>query len=174
MHFELLSNDEGVSLERTHLDTSSENWASASYKFKYGTPGYINSQFRSISNNSNFASLVSKTISPDGDGWEDKLLIKINNENNPSVVSLTIYNEFGQLLSKVKSQQLVGVSGLIEWDGLTNGRAAPMGNYIAFVQSIASDGSIIKAKLVFTVLKNNKCVLLIISKIFLKTLKDMG
>ncbi|MDG1098144.1 MAG: lamin tail domain-containing protein [Bacteroidia bacterium] len=153
LHFELLVDEDGVSLERSHLDTSNEHWSSASYKANYGTPGYKNSQFRNIPSSSSFATLLSKTISPDGDGWEDKLLIKINSQKLPAAINLTIYNEYGQLMRKVKSQQLLGRGEIIEWDGVFNNGKAPMGNYIALVEAIANDGSIERAKLVFTILK---------------------
>jgi gliding motility-associated-like protein len=135
------------------LDTTNEHWSSASYKVNYGTPGYKNSQFRNIPSSSSFATLLSKTISPDGDGWEDKLLIKINSQKLPAAINLTIYNEYGQLMRKVKSQQLLGRGEIIEWDGVFNNGKAPMGNYIALVEAIANDGSIERAKLVFTILK---------------------
>ena len=153
LHFELLIDEDGVSLERSHLDTTNEHWSSASYKVNYGTPGYKNSQFRNIPNSASFATLLSKTVSPDGDGWEDKLLIRINSQQLPSAINLTIYNEYGQLMRKVKSQQVLGQGDIIEWDGIFNNGTAPMGNYIALVEAIGNNGSIEKAKLIFTILK---------------------
>ncbi len=153
LHFELLLNKDGVSLERSHLDTTNEHWSSASYKVNYGTPGYKNSQFRNIPNSTSFATLLSKTVSPDGDGWEDKLLIRINSQQLPSAINLTIYNEYGQLMRKVKSQQVLGQGDIIEWDGIFNNGTAPMGNYIALVEAIGNNGSIEKARLIFTILK---------------------
>jgi hypothetical protein len=47
-HFPLLSNREGVSLERIDPASPSQNpanWHSASTDAGYGTPGYVNSQF---------------------------------------------------------------------------------------------------------------------------------
>ena len=154
MHYELLLDEEGVSLERTHTDTTNENWTSASYKVNYATPGYINSQYRAKNGQiNNLASLLSKTVSPDGDGWEDQLQIELKVENLPATVTLSIFNEYGQMIDKPIENRLVGALDIIAWDGIKDGGQVPMGNYIALIELVDYSGKVSQQKLIFSVLK---------------------
>ena len=94
LHYELLDKTQGISLERINFDLLSNdaNWHSASSTAGNATPGYKNSQFNNdrIATNE-FIKLNSKSFSPDGDGFEDFLLIEYELEQSGYSGTLTIY-----------------------------------------------------------------------------------
>ena len=77
-HHPSISNAQNASLERIHPNLpaeSSNSWHSASSSSGYGTPGQMNSQFRSTASSQDQIWLASKTISPNNDGLNDVLII---------------------------------------------------------------------------------------------------
>ena len=81
MHYSLLSTHEGVALEKTNPWSKSEesgNWHSAAESAGWGTPGAPNSMYAELPAASDKVLLSSSKISPNGDGNEDFLTIKMN------------------------------------------------------------------------------------------------
>ena len=120
-HFPLISIDEGISIERIDPSTKSqekENWHSASATSGFGTPTYQNSQSNQTGALNAMISTLSKIISPDHDGYEDFLTINYEVETPGYLANVNIFNADGKLVLRFKKNELLGVNGSWQWDGL--------------------------------------------------------
>ncbi|MGM0530668.1 MAG: lamin tail domain-containing protein [Bacteroidota bacterium] len=138
MHFSLLRDPEGVTLERIHPDRASDdptNWQSASQTSGYGTPTYQNSQFSAQSNSKNTISLEPEVFSPDNDGKDDVVNIHYQFGQPGSVATVRIYDSKGRLVRHLINNQTMDREGFFSWDGLDdNRRKADMGIYVIYVE----------------------------------------
>ena len=153
-HFELFSDVDGVSLERINYDIaySTMSWHSASTSVGYATPGYQNSQLIITQGFNSTFSLVSKTVSPDGDGYQDVLAIQYELDAAGILANGYVYDLSGSLIQHVINNAYLAPSGTLAWDGvLDNGSKIPIGNYILLLQAIDLDGKSVKKKLAFSV-----------------------
>jgi hypothetical protein len=146
MQYPLLTNVDGVSLERINPDRPSEdptNWHSASESSGYGTPGYKNSQFGNSSTDENEITLSPDIFSPDNDGYNDNLTIAYSFGTPGYNATITIYDAIGRNVRNLVSQELCGTSGAYSWDGITNdSHKASIGRYIVFVEIFDLDGNV--------------------------------
>ena len=139
LHFDLVSNPEGVSLERIHFDRPSEdmtNWHSASHSSGYATPGYQNSQFTGeIVRTDDWLTVNPELFTPDNDGRDDLLIVHCS-ENEPGwVVSIQVFDSGGKLVNYLVDNALMGVNNEYTWDGKSeDGDILPTGIYIIFAQ----------------------------------------
>ncbi len=153
MHFALIRDKKGVSLERispSALTQNASNWKSASSTSGYGTPGYLNSQ----SVNLDFAprnecfSVEPEIFTPDGDGQNDFTLLKYNCNRNNLVVKIQIFDADGWIIKDLAIQQTLSAEGFIQWDGTDNqGRKAKAGIYAVFIEAFDLNGFIEKSVL---------------------------
>ena len=156
MHFGLLKDLNGVSLERIDSEQPADNpgnWHSASEQVGWATPGLPNSAARSISTNSeSLISLNSEVFSPDNDGFEDQLEIGYNIDEAGYVANVTIFNAKGLKMRTLVNNQLLGTSGFWAWDGLDdNNRRVPTGIYVIYCELFDLDGKVKKEKKVCVV-----------------------
>jgi hypothetical protein len=120
-HFPLLSNREGVSLERIDPSSPSQNpanWQSASTDAGYGTPGYVNSQFRQIDPVQGEINISPLTFSPDQDGHDDQLTIQYKFPGPGYTCSIIIFDHAGRPVRYLIRNNLCGTSGFFRWNGL--------------------------------------------------------
>lgn len=154
-HFQLLKDDEGVSLERLNLNATTQdekNWHSASSSSGYATPGYVNSQQLNELPGNNVVNLSGESFSPDGDGFEDLLQISIKADDNNQSVTMEVYSLMGVMVKQLVDHDILGSESNYTWDGITdNGAKAPIGPYILLVQIVNLDGSVDKIKKPFAV-----------------------
>jgi hypothetical protein len=154
-HFELLSDVSGVSLERTNYSGKSYNpmnWHSASTSAGYATPGFQNSQFLDLSKQNNSYTFVSKTFSPDGDGYEDLLALHYQNEENGYTANGYVFDLAGTYIHQPINMKILGTDGLLSWNGiLSNGTKIPVGNYVLLLETFNLNGKVDKKKLAFSV-----------------------
>ena len=133
-HNPLIDDTEGVSLERLSFDApfADGNYGSAAASVLYATPGYQNSNFLNGTATSDEPfSLVSKRLSPDGDGMEDELLISYKLPEAGYLLNLKIYDANGQLIKSLANNELLGTSGFIKWNGANeDGMVERIGVYI--------------------------------------------
>jgi hypothetical protein len=149
-HFKLLSDPEGVSLERIDagsLTQNSMNWHSASGAAGYGTPGYENSQYR----NPEFSGKIyldPQVFSPDNDGRDDVLMINYELPAPGYQGSIRIFDYNGNLVRSLVQDQLAGRKGSWTWDGLSNkGMKLPLGIYVVAAEFFNLEGRIEKMRL---------------------------
>jgi hypothetical protein len=136
MQYSLLSVFEGVALEKiSPVINSSDavNWHSATGSCGWGTPGAPNSVFSEVATEDN-VNLSSKRISPNGDGFEDILLISFNLSGNSNVISATVFDETGGPVKKLANNLLAGNEASLLWDGTSgDGSLVYNGLYIILI-----------------------------------------
>jgi len=154
MHFDLISDPEGVSLERIDPFRPSEwsNFFSASEFEGSATPTRENSQLsRSGSIESKFK-LRSKIISPDQDEYEDLLFLDFVLEKQGYIGSVEVYDSFGRRIKKLVNNELLPPNGTIIWDGLNEELRKPsVGIYMLFIELLDLNGNIERAKIPFVI-----------------------
>ncbi|MFM6953395.1 MAG: lamin tail domain-containing protein [Sphingobacteriaceae bacterium] len=144
MHFSLLSNTEGVSLERSLFSLPANtpgNFRSAAASVGFASPGVQNSQFVEDKKSKDALTLSSPTLSPDNDGFEDVLTVLYHWELPGEVANVRIYTEQGQLVRYLIKNQSLGTEGVWIWDGLNEqAERVPIGIYILKVQVFNTNG----------------------------------
>ncbi len=137
MHFALLDQTENVSLEKIIPENSGldqNNWASASSGSGYGTPGLPNSQYVGNSGAEELVSVHPAIFSPDGDGYQDILEIRVNSGGIQALISIEVYTANGNRFRNVAHQQVLGNRNVFLWDGFSDqNQKASFGNYIVLV-----------------------------------------
>ena len=149
-HFSLLSNKDGVSLERIHPEAPTQsryNWTSAAASVGYGTPGYQNSQLGIAAEQEEAITLSPEIFSPDQDGFDDVLFIGYEFPTPGNVISITIYDEVGRLVKKLIRNEYTGAQGQYTWDGGTDNNVRPkVGIYVVMAEWFNANGEKGKAK----------------------------
>lgn len=145
MHFPLLKNVEGISLERSKLNRPANdggNLRSATMASGGATPGYKNSQYSDEEISQNDFNLVSKTFSPDNDGFEDLLEISYKSLSG-EIASINIFNDQGALVRKLYKNFTLNSEGTLIWDGLNDhNQMSPLGIYLLHVEIFNLEGQI--------------------------------
>jgi len=146
MQFALLQTTEGVSLERIHFSSPTQdplNWHSASSDAGYATPGVQNSQYSDESPGKNLITTEPDIISPDNDGYHDVLHIHYHFDEPGYVATVIIYNANGRLVRTLANNILLGKQGEITWDGLNDEKKKPgKGIYLIYVKVFNLKGEI--------------------------------
>jgi hypothetical protein len=146
MHFALLSNTEGVSLERSLFSLAANtpgNFRSAAAAMGFATPGYQNSQFSEGVAGTNDIHLSSPTLSPDNDGFEDALTMLYHWQEPGWIANVRIFTETGQLVRNLIKNQTLGTEGAWVWDGLSDqAERVPIGIYILKIQVFNASGQV--------------------------------
>ncbi|MDD4107126.1 MAG: gliding motility-associated C-terminal domain-containing protein [Prolixibacteraceae bacterium] len=150
LHSPFLSNYKGVSLERKSFSSPSNDhrsWHSASTTAHYGTPGYENSQ---IENNETVMPEVKfnqQEFSPNGDGFNDELIIDYNLDKSGYMANIKIFDIEGRFIMSIIKNEIMSTSGKVLWNGEdATGRLLPLGPYIIFIEFFNSEGSVYRFK----------------------------
>ncbi len=157
MHYELLNNQEGVSLERLNVYSPTNdpnNWHSASTEVGYATPTYVNSQVYDVNSptNNNWIWLDEETFSPNSDGEKDYLVINYKMPDVGYSGTVKVYDKNGIPIKNLSDNSLFSAEGFIQWDGVqSNHIKAPMGIYIIFAEVFSPKGDVMQEKLVCVV-----------------------
>jgi len=134
MHQPFLADVKGISLERQNADADTHepgNFSSASTLAGGATPGYENSIREDETVSENELSLDSRTFSPNGDGFEDLLLVRYAFREANTMLSLTVFDDKGRTVNRLVRQKSAGRSGMLSWDGTDEkGQPCPGGIYI--------------------------------------------
>ncbi|MCG8581218.1 MAG: lamin tail domain-containing protein, partial [Bacteroidales bacterium] len=152
MHFDLLKDNDGVSLERLSHKLATQdkdNWRSAASTAGFATPGYINSQQLQTSAESNrLVSIQPEVFTPDNDGIDDRMNIQINSDATNTMVTIRIYDSNGKEVRYLINNQSLAQSSTFAWDGLSdNGAKLKPGIYLIFVQCVYSSGKVHEEKM---------------------------
>ncbi len=150
MHFPLLKNDRGVSLERLsfeHVTASPANWHSASSAEGFATPGRENSQFVRFDPDGSSLLVEPEIFSPDQDGTEDICYIRYRFSRPGNVISVLILDAKGRTIKRIARNELAGTEGFFQWDGTDMyGRRAWAGIYLVLVEVFDLKGVVRKFK----------------------------
>jgi hypothetical protein len=150
MHFALLNDTKGVSLEKidsARASSDKTNWNSASSNVGFGTPGYRNSQAMLTLATGSF-SLVPEVFSPDNDGYNDVVTINYEVSESGLAGNVLIYNSDGQLVRYLARNENLATKGSYSWNGITEqNEKAPIGIYVIYFETFNKDGKVEKNKL---------------------------
>ena len=142
-HFALISNTEGVSLERIDYNAASvqSNFHSAATSVGYGTPGYKNSQFRIDQQVQGEITVIPEIFSPDNDGIDDFATINYSFPSPGYVANITIFDASGRPVRYLEKNALSGIKGSYIWDGLgEKQQKLSQGIYIIYTEIFNTDG----------------------------------
>ncbi|MBL7022971.1 MAG: lamin tail domain-containing protein [Candidatus Marinimicrobia bacterium] len=135
---------DGFSLERiTHfLDSNnSENWGT-SVAIEGSTPNEQNSLFVETIQVSGSLTLSPNPFSPDGDGFEDELIIAYHLPFTTAVMKADIYDVRGRKIISLKEGERVSMEGILRWDGkMTTGEKCRVGQYLLVIEAVGSYSS---------------------------------
>lgn len=122
-HFSLLADKNGVSLERLNpnmLLHLSSNWHSAAAVKGFATPGYLNSQAFVPALTDQYFDPVCRTLSPDGDGFQDVFILRYHLPGGDYLGTLQVFDLNGRFIRKVLNNQTLSTEGELIWDGLSD------------------------------------------------------
>jgi len=144
MHFSLLEDLDGISLERIHPDRPSnaaESWVSASEKVQFASPGYQNSHFWSGGEGNVQIELEPKLFTPNNDGDKDLLHIHYNLDEGGWQSNIKIFNDRGMVIKNLASNYWIESKGSFEWDGSDdNKEVAKAGIYLVYFEVFNAKG----------------------------------
>ncbi len=144
-HFNLLTNTEGIALERISYDGATnvaENWHSAASSSGYGTPGFKNSQMRNTDAVSGAFKISPDIFSPDNDGQDDFATIDYLFEQAGYVANISVFDAAGRLVRQLQRNAICGTKGSFRWDGLgEKQQALPAGIYIVYASIFNLQGA---------------------------------
>lgn len=140
-HHPLVKNTKGVAIEKINPllpSQDSESWHSASSETHYGTPGYKNSQFREVEQESTVGEIVwlePEAFSPDNDGTNDVCMVRYKTDSYGYVANAMILNPNGNKVYTVVSNALLSSEGFFIWDGKTDdGKNVNPGIYVLYFE----------------------------------------
>jgi len=144
MHYALLDDLDGVSLERLDYNRASSdrgNWHSAAEQEGFGTPGYENSQVAVAGLGNSTMSVEPEVFSPDNDGFQDVSLISYKFDKPGYSGTFSVYDNKGRLVKRLANNELLGTEGTFTWDGVDDqSRKAAIGIYVIVAELFNPDG----------------------------------
>jgi len=150
-HQPFIDDVDGISLERISLTgptNDPSNWSSAAQPVGFGTPGLANSINGTEASEIINVELSSKIFSPNSDGDKDVVDIIYEVDNSGYLGTVTIYNDRGQLIKNLSNNEILGLRGVITWDGTGNDNdASKIGVYIIHVSLFNIEGTRFEKKL---------------------------
>ncbi|MCB0551942.1 MAG: lamin tail domain-containing protein [Phaeodactylibacter sp.] len=150
-HYPLLDTKEGVSLERISANAPTQdegNWHSAASTAGFATPTYRNSQFVDRPNAlEQMIDIPNTTFSPDGDGFEDVLLINYQLDGSGYTLNLQVYDSQGRLVRRLANNEILAASGSLKWDGVTDdSNRSRLGIYVLWFELFTPKGDVERDK----------------------------
>ena len=143
-HFKLISDPEGVALERIDYNAETQlesNWHSAATSVGYGTPTYKNSQYRSDQDLKGEITVTPEIVSPDNDGMDDFATVDYVFPSPGYVANISIFDANGRVVRYLQRNALCGIKGNYRWDGLgEKNQRLPTGIYIFYTEVFNLEG----------------------------------
>ncbi|MDF1550186.1 MAG: lamin tail domain-containing protein, partial [Bacteroidales bacterium] len=151
MHFALITDPEGISLERIDPlkpTNDPDNWHSAAESYGFATPANKNSQFMQLSEGiDGELTIEPETFSPNNDGFEDVVFIRYKFNEPGYLANVSIYDGKGLLIKRLATNELLATQGEFSWDGLyQNNTKARIGIYIIYFEVFNLQGVVKKTK----------------------------
>lgn len=153
-HFGLISDKEGVALERISYNQPTQersNWSSAASTAHFGTPGYPNSQLMTGGSISGQVAVIPAVFSPDNDGFNDFAAVEYQLEESGFVANIRIFDANGRAVRHLAQNATLLAQGRFRWDGLDDkGNKLPIGIYVVLTELFNVQGKTRKFKQVVT------------------------
>lgn len=145
MHFTLIDNKEGVSLERIDFNRKTNdrsNWTSAASSSNFATPTAKNSQYLNTNINAQYLSIEPEVFTPNNDGVNDLVNFTYQFNKNNFTANLNVYNSNGNLVKMLLNNAPLGTEGVISWNGLNDkNQSLPIGIYVVNFEYFNTDGT---------------------------------
>ena len=146
MHFALLHETKGISLERVSPEQATNvraNWHSAATTNGFATPGFKNSQHIDVIQSGGTITIFPETFTPDNDGRDDLVALHYRVEEPGWTASIFIYNQNGEQVKTLANNELISTEGSFNWDGTNDERAKePIGIYVMYIQFLNLSGKL--------------------------------
>ncbi len=150
LHFQLIDDTEGVSLERVSFSIETNdlrNWQSASQNARFATPGYENSNSIVLDPTSDMFSIVNESFSPNLDGVDDQMILNYNLDKSGYLANISVHDAAGYKIKNLSQNELLSAAGIITWDGTNSeGNISNLGIYIIVGKLFHEDGEVIEFK----------------------------
>jgi hypothetical protein len=147
-HFPLLTDKEGVSLERISFEDPGnfpDQWHSAAASCGFATPGYRNSQ--SYTGNSKGIFVDPPVFTPDQDGYKDFTTIHFSFSDPGYIGNITIFDAMGREIKRLVQNQSLSAEGFFQWDGTSAaGKDVEEGCFIILFEIFNLDGEVKRYK----------------------------
>jgi hypothetical protein len=144
LHFPLLSETEGVSLERVSPDrptSDNTNWHSGAQTAGFATPGYQNSEYTASVTSAGELTIVPAIFSPDNDGYQDLLTITYHFDAPGYTGTVKVFDIAGREMITLIDNALLGTTGQVSWNGvMETGDLARMGPYVVLLEAFEPGG----------------------------------
>lgn len=146
LHSPLLDDEEGVSLERLNFElptNSSGNWHSAAISAGGATPGYTNSQaYRPGAPQGDAVFRLDEAkFSPDGDGFQDVLLLPYQTNTPGYLANIIVFDVNGRPVKRLTRSESLASEGILKWDGTTDELLkARVGVYVIWIELFEPGG----------------------------------
>ena len=144
MHFSLLEERDGVSLERLNPNAETQNsntWHSAASTVGFGTPTYKNSQ-ELITQSIGEININPKSFTPNNDGYKDVASINWNFSKNNLMATIKIFDSDGRVVKNILNNEMIGNSDNTTWDGTSEERLQlNTGMYIVWMEVFSDNGN---------------------------------
>jgi Lamin Tail Domain len=150
LHTPLLDDENAVSLERVNPSAptnSASNWHSAAEAIGFSSPTKVNSNFMATRGTTldSLITLSSKYVSPDGDSYQDFVLINYNVGLPGYIGKVVIYDAQGVPVRMLVRNELLQPSGFWQWDGTDNdGNKARLGIHLITAEFFDANGNVKK------------------------------
>jgi hypothetical protein len=157
MHHCLISDREGIALEKIHPDLPSaeaNSWLSAAADASYGTPGRVNSQYRSLDTvDTKEGFFVEQDwLSPLGNSKYKQLVLGYSFTDR-RVANIKVYNRSGALLYSLAENTLLGARGFFVWQGVdSKGNVPDAGSYLIHIEHFNLEGDSKKQDMICRIL----------------------
>jgi hypothetical protein len=136
----------GRALERISPSAESNderNWSTCTLPIG-GTPGNRNSLYTPVTPSAAQLSFSPNPFSPDGDGYQDYVVVHLDLPMRAGVINIRIFDAHGRLIRRLANAEPAGAHGDFIWDGRDDSRAlARIGMYVVFVEAIDDRGSLL-------------------------------
>jgi len=144
MHSPFLANLDGVSLERISLDkptSDRSNWTSAASSEGFATPGLPNSQTDINSEAKENILTEPQVFSPNGDGFNDQLIIRFSLDKPGYIANVRIFDVLGRPVKFLVKNQSLAQEGSWIWNGDSDSNhRLNLGVYIILVELFDREG----------------------------------
>ena len=144
MHFDMLPDVEGVSLERIRQDRPSgdeNNWHSAAEDAGFATPGLPNSQHRGSPEVADQCEVEPKVFAPGKTGLADFAELVCEFEETGYLMTVSVYNLRGQKITELTNNKFTGRETSVKWDGqYSSSGMLPSGTYLMVAEIVHPEG----------------------------------
>ncbi len=149
MHDPAIKDKKGVALERINPDketNEANNWISATTSSNFGTPGYVNSQYKKNpdTNTGNDLTVVYPEFHLGNNVYE----IRYHFDKPGNRCSIMLFDSMGRMINRIANNETLGMDGSLYFYGNNgSGKSLQPGVYIVYAEVYSDNGYCRKHKI---------------------------